>query len=252
VKTQNEAEELKTQAIVFDRDGVIFDPFDSPAAFYDSVKEFLSGKDIACPSFESYLYILKRSRRRFWTKLSLGRLKKRDFEKWWKNYQIDNMDRIVINAKLYPQVTEALEKLHAMGVQMALTSGWFGTKGTKELLSKYGIERCFKLVLTLDDYIAKMFDNKNPKILSRAPLRRSPKKKAWLITESLRTLCVKPSNAIFVGDSPEDITAGKKLGTRTIAVLTGWGERYKNRFKKMKPDMILNSIADLPDAISRL
>jgi len=161
------------------------------------------------------------------------------------------VDKSFLYVRVFPWIRETLEKLYSMGFQMALTSGWLGTRATKEVLVKHGINDYFKTVLTLDDYILRKF-NKIPVRPAHAPFRRSVKKKAWLITESLRELGVKPSDAIFVGDSPEDILAGKRLGTKTVAVLTGWGGRYKRRFKEIEPDKIIASTANLPEVVGRL
>ncbi len=49
--------------------------------------------------------------------------------------------------------------------------------------------------------------------------------------------------AVMVGDGPIDITAGKALGLKTIAVLTG-GDRRESLLAS-QPDLILDSVADL-------
>lgn len=243
---------MRFKAIVFDRDGVIFDTFNSPELAYHKVKEFLSDNGVTCPSIKDFFSILEKSKRKFLIKVSDGRLKKKDFVEWCKKHEYEIPDMSLIYVRVFPWVKETLEKLYSMGFQMALTSGWLGTRATKEVLRKHGINEYFKVVLTLDEYIIREFDERMPVRRSRAPFRRSVKKKAWLITESLNTLGVKPSDAIFVGDSPEDMLAGKKLGTRTVAVLTGWGERYKQRFEEIKPDQIIDSIANLPEVVSCL
>jgi len=47
----------------------------------------------------------------------------------------------------------------------------------------------------------------------------------------------------MVGDGPIDIAAGKALGLKTIAVLTG-GHR-REALLASQPDLILDSVADL-------
>ena len=51
----------------------------------------------------------------------------------------------------------------------------------------------------------------------------------------------------MVGDTPYDIIAGKKSGTKVIAVLTG--NHSKTVLAKKKPFKIIKSIKDLPKAI---
>jgi phosphoglycolate phosphatase-like HAD superfamily hydrolase len=48
---------------------------------------------------------------------------------------------------------------------------------------------------------------------------------------------------VMVGDGPIDITAGKALGLKTVAVLTG-GDRRESLLAS-QPDLILDSVADL-------
>lgn len=46
----------------------------------------------------------------------------------------------------------------------------------------------------------------------------------------------------FVGDSPGDVLAGKNLGLRTCAVLSGLSGRES--LERLKPDLVVNSIED--------
>ena len=56
-------------------------------------------------------------------------------------------------------------------------------------------------------------------------------------------LDIPAQQAVMVGDGPIDISAGKALGLRTIAVLTG-GDR-RELLLASQPDLILDSVADL-------
>ena len=58
---------------------------------------------------------------------------------------------------------------------------------------------------------------------------------------------VVPAECIMVGDSTHDLMAGRAAGMRCVAVLTGIAER-----PELAPhaDVVLNSIADLPDWIA--
>lgn len=57
-----------------------------------------------------------------------------------------------------------------------------------------------------------------------------------------------PEDCIMVGDSTHDLNAGNAAGMRTIGVLTGPAQAYE-----LQPyaDVVLNSIADLPDWLAR-
>lgn len=54
------------------------------------------------------------------------------------------------------------------------------------------------------------------------------------VNQALERLGVKPEDAIFIGDSPHDITAGRAAGTRTAAVL--WGPFPRQALDAARPD----------------
>jgi phosphoglycolate phosphatase-like HAD superfamily hydrolase len=69
------------------------------------------------------------------------------------------------------------------------------------------------------------------------------------LQRALEHLQVPAPGAVMVGDGPIDVTAGKALGLRTIAVLTG-GDR-REALLASRPDLILDSVADLLPRLPR-
>jgi phosphoglycolate phosphatase len=63
------------------------------------------------------------------------------------------------------------------------------------------------------------------------------------LQRALEYLQVSAQQAVMVGDGPIDITAGKALGLKTVAVLTGGARR--EALRASEPDLILDSVADL-------
>jgi phosphoglycolate phosphatase len=63
------------------------------------------------------------------------------------------------------------------------------------------------------------------------------------LQRALDHLHIPAQQAVMVGDGPIDITAGKALGLKTVAVLTG-GDRRESLLAS-QPDLILDSVADL-------
>ena len=63
------------------------------------------------------------------------------------------------------------------------------------------------------------------------------------LMHALDRLQVSAHTAVMVGDGPIDITAGKALGLKTVAVLTGGNRR--EALVASQPDLILDSVADL-------
>jgi pyrophosphatase PpaX len=60
---------------------------------------------------------------------------------------------------------------------------------------------------------------------------------------ALRELGARPDQALMVGDSPHDISAGRDAGTKTAACL--WGPFDRARLALERPDHWLASFADL-------
>jgi phosphoglycolate phosphatase-like HAD superfamily hydrolase len=63
------------------------------------------------------------------------------------------------------------------------------------------------------------------------------------VLNCLNGLGVPAEDAIYVGDSPIDIEAGRRAGVRTVGVLTGTSDRAV--LAAVEPDHILDSAADL-------
>jgi HAD superfamily hydrolase (TIGR01509 family) len=67
---------------------------------------------------------------------------------------------------------------------------------------------------------------------------------------ALQCIGLKPANCVYVGDSPEDVQMAKSANVRVIGVLGPFPT--EKRLRAAKPDLLLNSIADLPAALKQL
>jgi HAD superfamily hydrolase (TIGR01509 family) len=67
---------------------------------------------------------------------------------------------------------------------------------------------------------------------------------------ALQCVGLKPANCVYVGDSPEDVQMAKSANVRVIGVLGPFPT--EKRLRAAKPDLLLNSIADLPAALKQL
>lgn len=132
--------------------------------------------------------------------------------------------------RLIAGVGEALERLRGMGIRMGIV-----TTTPKEpacaLIDRLGISGYFRVLVAVEDV-------ERPKPHPDGPLRAS------------RALGIDPRDCAFVGDSPNDIRAGRAAGTRTIGVLTGFSSR--ERLAREGADLIIESVAELPSAIPEL
>ncbi|MHA1835538.1 MAG: HAD family hydrolase, partial [Candidatus Odinarchaeia archaeon] len=136
-----------------------------------------------------------------------------------------------MNEKPFNGVLSTLKKLKEKGYTLAIVTGRITeSNNVKEELSKYGIDEL------IDDIITNKKLNDNPK---EAYLT-----KIYQIKHLLEKYDIPPKKSVVVGDYVADIASGKKLGCLTIAVLTG-GIDY-SILKKEKPDLILQSVAEIP------
>jgi phosphoglycolate phosphatase-like HAD superfamily hydrolase len=241
---------LNIKAIVFDRDGTIFNSSNSLRCLYEDLKVALLEKGSArLPTFEEFMSGINNSPKFFWT-ISKGLVRKRDFWSWRGLYHYKNKNENFSYAEIYPEVSDALRGLSRCGLELILTSGWFGSEATRKALAKRNLDRYFKEIITLDDLIAKKYSEPPQYDLRRLPFRRSTTKKKWLLTQALKTLNSRPEQTVFVGDSNEDIMAGKSLGTKTVALLTGEGAKHIIAFKQAKPDAILKNLGTIVEKIA--
>ena len=73
---------------------------------------------------------------------------------------------------------------------------------------------------------------------------QKPSPKPVLVT--LKKLGVKPAEALFVGDMEEDIIAGKRAKTYTVAISGKASYHPLWRLKRQNPDYIISNLNELP------
>ncbi|MEM2882908.1 MAG: HAD family hydrolase, partial [Candidatus Bathyarchaeia archaeon] len=119
------------------------------------------------------------------------------------------------------------ERLRGMGIRMGLVTTT-PREPARGLIERLGIAGYFSVVVAVEDV-------ERPKPHPDGPLKAS------------RALGIDPRHCAFVGDSPNDIRAGRAAGTRTIGVLTGLSSR--ERLAREGADLILRSVGELPSAL---
>jgi phosphoglycolate phosphatase-like HAD superfamily hydrolase len=141
---------------------------------------------------------------------------------------------------LYEGVRDAILSLRKSGVRMAIVSGWVGSEQTRRFVAEQGLEDCFDSIFTCDDLPHSVSDNLSSGYLSA---------KTLLCSMALDRLASPRDRVIMVGDSPEDIQAGRHLNARTVAVLTGNGSRLLEEIRDRRPDWIIGSAAEVPEVV---
>jgi phosphoglycolate phosphatase len=67
---------------------------------------------------------------------------------------------------------------------------------------------------------------------------------------ALRHMSLKPNETVYVGDSPEDLQMARSAGVRAAIAILGPFPTEK-RLRAAKPDLLLDSITELPAALDR-
>jgi len=137
--------------------------------------------------------------------------------------------------RLIPGVKEVLKNISDSGVPIAIaTSCIVPADQLKEELSSYGLGEFARIVITgLDvaEDLKKGHHFSKVELLERA---------AW-------GLGVDPRDCVVVGDYCNDIRDGRKIGAKTVAVLTGLMKR--DFLSKFKPDAIIESVRGLQKVV---
>ncbi|HEY0036317.1 MAG TPA: HAD-IA family hydrolase [Longimicrobium sp.] len=112
---------------------------------------------------------------------------------------------------------EVLAELSRRGIALAIVTSRL-RRATLRGLDVCGLSRHFEVIITPED-VTNAKPHPDPVLLA------------------LERLGVPPSAALFVGDSPHDIAAGRAAGTRTAGVL--WGPFPRAALEEAGPDFLL-------------
>ena len=125
----------------------------------------------------------------------------------------------LVNTLPYPGVDGWLHRLAAAGHQLyTLTNKRLGP--TMMLLCRHGWKSLFKAVLGSDSFGLQV------------------PTKPTMLKMALERFDIEPASAAMVGDTPEDILAGKSVGTFTVAC--DWGYASRELLQKAEPDVIIS------------
>jgi phosphoglycolate phosphatase len=124
---------------------------------------------------------------------------------------------------------ETLDALAELGMPLGICTNKPRVT-TEAVLGSLGIRTRFRAIVAGGDIVEK----------KPAP--------APLLTVA-RQLQVAPDLCVMVGDSPQDVECARRAGMRSIAVENGFASR--ERVMEARPDVLLGSLAELPDVIRR-
>ncbi|MDI6917320.1 MAG: HAD-IA family hydrolase [Thermoplasmatales archaeon] len=128
--------------------------------------------------------------------------------------------------KIHDGVEELLMELRKRKIKTGIITSKLGDVA-RSFLKDLKISRLFDVIVGEDD----------------SEMKPSPAP----VIHACKILKEKPENCVIVGDSEDDIIAGKNAGAKTIAVL--WGYRNRKQLENVNPDYVVESVGQLKNAL---
>lgn len=203
------------KAVLFDLDGTVIDTIDLIKASFRYATSQVLGQSL---SDEVLLQNLG-------TPL-LGQMKVFSVEKAeelvkaYREHNFTHHDRMI---KEYPGVAKVLVYLRNKDYRLAIVTSKSGPLAQRGL-AILGLVPYFEVVVSMDD------------TTEHKPLPAP-------ILLALKKLRCMPDEAIYIGDSPPDLKAGRAAGVLTTAAL--WGPFTRERLLAEEPDIVLDEVTDL-------
>jgi len=138
----------------------------------------------------------------------------------YREWNLAHHDRMV---RAYPGALETVRLLKTRGFPLAIVTSK-NRHGLERGLELCGFGGLFDVLVTCDDLEAS---------------KPSPEP----VLAALGRMARKPADALFVGDSPHDVAAGRNAGTGTAACL--WGPFSREQIAVEGPDFWLDTFEDL-------
>jgi HAD superfamily hydrolase (TIGR01549 family) len=133
--------------------------------------------------------------------------------------------RYASGVRMFPEVEDVLYQLKQEQVLLGIASN-IPTVFLQEHLKNFKIDSYFSATTGQEDCH-----------------EQKPSPKPVLVT--LEKLGVRPPEAIFVGDMEEDIIAGKRAGTYTVAISRKESYHPRWRLERQKPDSFISNLGGL-------
>jgi phosphoglycolate phosphatase len=138
-------------------------------------------------------------------------------------------ERLCVDSYLFPHVEEALTTLSERGYLLAVCTNKIESH-SRTLLGLLGIADRFAAICGRDTFPWYKPDPRH-------------------LTLTIEAAGGDPERAVMVGDSKTDIDTAKAAGVPVVAVPFGYADRP---LAEMAPDVVIQSFAELPGAVSRL
>lgn len=213
----------RPRAVLFDLDGTLIDSIE---LILQSARHAFTGHDGSIPSDAEWMAGLGTPLVAMFREYARDEAQVNALIARYREYQIPNHDRLV---KAYDGVVDTVRGLRAARHPLAVV-----TSKTEQLAQRgidcVGVGDCFDVVIGCD---TTELHKPDP-----AP-----------VLAALDRLRVKPTDAVFVGDSVHDMAAGNAAGVTTIAAL--WGPFSREQLAPSQPKYFLDRILALPALLAR-
>jgi pyrophosphatase PpaX len=207
------------QAVLFDWDGTLLDSYDADSAAYLAMFREMGipwGLQELALHYSPNWYDVYRA-----AKLAPARWD--DANRAWRKQYANHKPKLVLGAR---RVLASVARHYRLGL---VTSG--DRDRVLRQLREFRLTRLFAARVCAGDTVQK---KPHP-----APLRLA-----------LRRMSVKPAACVYVGDSPHDLEMARRTGARAIAVIGRFPT--EKAMRAANPDMLLNSLTELPKALATL
>ena len=222
---------ITAKAVIFDLDCTLVDTLDRFFVVFNELLEKRGGKPLSRPSFlKGYVDDTLDD---VVAPVPINRREER-LHKFWMEFLVRYREDGPCG-KLIPGVRGVFKKLKDAEVPIAvITSCIVPTSDLRKEFAGFGLDSYVKAMATAHDV---MEDLDRGHHFSKVEIFRL----------AMDRLGVKPEDCVVVGDYWNDIRDGKKVGAKTVAVLTG--QMRRKLLEKYGPDAIIDSVKDLPKVV---
>jgi len=209
---------LKVKGIMLDLDGTIVD---SKEAYLEAVKAAF--KAIGRKTVD--IKVATEIPRRLEQNIPINDIVGVDTQRFLKVYLKAYHKATAVKAKPVPNTSETLKKLSEKAKLALITMRYVTKEKVVKELKSFGLAKYFQSVITALD-------------------THQPKPSPEALIKCANQISIPLRECAIVGDSITDVRAGKIVGAKTVAVLSGIFTREE--LEREKPDLILESINKLP------
>ncbi len=205
-------------AVLFDWDGVLLDSLEANIRVYNKILPKVGLKPL---DRRQFLMLQSPNWYLFYKRLGIPkRIWKKVDKEWLRLYTSEK-------PKLHTDVKTVLRQLKKMGIRIGLVTNGEKSRVENEI-DAFGLRR----------FLDEVVFTKGIKEFKPSPL---------MLIRALRELHSSAANAIYVGDSPEDILAAKAAGMRAVAISGGLS--HEDRLRNERPSYVFTTLQEMMDSL---